>query len=56
MSHDAKPVQKDIIDYLRKPLGELIKNIDQVEKRKIIGCGAARKLITVVGYYLQKGY
>jgi GTP-dependent dephospho-CoA kinase len=47
MSHDAKPVQKDIIDYLRKPLGELI-SYDQVEKRKIIELRqATRKLITV---------
>lgn len=47
MSHDVKPVQKEIIDYLRKPLGELI-SYDQVEKHKIIELRhATRKLITV---------
>ena len=47
MSHDVKPVHKEIIDYLRKPLGELI-SYDQVEKQKIIELRrATRKLITV---------
>src|SRR5215510_5335237 len=47
MSHDVKPVQKEIIELLRKPLGELISH-DQVEKHKIIELReATRKLITV---------
>jgi GTP-dependent dephospho-CoA kinase len=47
MSHDVKPVHKEIIDYLRKPLGELI-SYDQVERHKIIELRhATHKLITV---------
>lgn len=47
MSHDVKPVQKEIIELLRQPLGELI-SYDQVEKQKIIELReATRKLITV---------
>lgn len=47
MNHDAKPVRKEIIDLLRKPLGEVI-SYDQVEKLKIIELRqATRKLITV---------
>ncbi|MGA7368793.1 MAG: DUF359 domain-containing protein [Nitrososphaeraceae archaeon] len=47
MNHDAKPVQKEIIDLLRKPLGEVI-SYHQVEKLKIVELRqATRKLITV---------
>jgi GTP-dependent dephospho-CoA kinase len=43
----VKPVQKEIIDLLRKPLGELI-GYDQVEKQKITKLReASRKLMTV---------
>lgn len=42
-----KPVRKEIIDLLRKPLGEVI-NYNQVEKRKIIELReATSKFITV---------
>jgi len=47
MSHDVKLVQKEIINLLRKPLGDVIR-YDQVEKHKIIQLRqATRKLITV---------
>jgi GTP-dependent dephospho-CoA kinase len=47
MSHDVKPVQKEIIELLRKPLGQVIR-YDQVEKHKIIELRkATRKFITV---------
>jgi uncharacterized protein (UPF0218 family) len=47
MIDDVKPVQKEIIDLLKKPLGELI-SYDQVEKHKIMElCDTTRKLITV---------
>jgi GTP-dependent dephospho-CoA kinase len=47
MSHDVKPVQEEIINLLKKPLGEVIR-FNQVEKHKIIELRkATRKLITV---------
>ncbi len=47
MSHDAKLVQKEIIELLKKPLGDVIR-FDQIEKPKIIELRrATRKLITV---------
>lgn len=47
MNHDVKPVQKEIIDLLRKPLGEVI-SYEQVEKHKIIDLRhTTRKFITV---------
>jgi uncharacterized protein (UPF0218 family) len=47
MSHDVKLVQKEIIDLLKKPLGDVIR-FDQIEKPKIIELRrATRKLITV---------
>lgn len=47
MSHDVKPVQKEIIDLLRNPLGEVI-SYDQVERLKINELRqATNKFITV---------
>ena len=47
MNDDVKHVQKEIIDLLRKPFGDVIR-YDQVEKHKIIQLRqATRKLLTV---------
>lgn len=47
MNDYVKPVQKEIIDLLKRPLGELI-GYDQVKKRRIVELRrATRKLITV---------
>ena len=47
MSHDVNLVQKEIIDLLKKPLGDIIR-FDQIERPKIIELRrATRKLITV---------
>jgi uncharacterized protein (UPF0218 family) len=47
MNDDVKHVQKEIIELLRKPFGDVIR-YDQVEKHKIIQLRqATRKLLTV---------